>query len=237
MIRKLIVAAVCVAVWSLVTDQGLAQRNGQEYLFAQYYTPGGASTANAEMYPAPHPVPAHVGNSYYTYQPLMPHEMMYTHSRNYYSYYATPGSFYCDMCGGHHNRPGYGFNKTTVRWQGGSNAVAPIPGTLFPFTKVQSLLHKHHHAGPEPGNCLYARVKGHLAAHCAKCAGRCGSGGCPGCGSGACDCGDSGWSDEGCDGGCDGGCDDGTGWGSNWIQSCKAAIHRAANLTHNRYPQ
>jgi len=208
MIRKiLIVPAVCLAVLSLVADRGVAQRNGQEYLFAQYYTPAGTSTANAEMYPAPHPVPAHVGNSYTTYQPLMPHEMMYTHSRNYYNYYASPASFYCDMCGGHHHRPGYGFNKTTVRWQSGTNAVAPLPGTLFPLTKLQYLAHRRHHAGPEPYNCLGARIKSHLAAHHAK---HRGSSGVTGCSSGQCAAdeyseGESGWSEgdyQDVEGGC-----------------------------------
>ena len=235
MIRKIIVATVCVTVWSLAADYGLAQRNGQEYLFAQYYTQPGASSAHAEMYPAPHPVPAHVGNSYYTYQPLMPHEMMYTHSRNYYNYYASPSSFYCDMCGGHHNRPGYGFNKTTVRWQSGRNSVAPLPGTLFPFTKLQYLWNRHHHAGPQPGNCLHQRIKGYLA-----------SGGCLGHGcKGGCaggDCGDAAWSGDSYGGGYedgyggydgyDSGCSD---CAANWSSARQQAVARAASRSAERY--
>ena len=39
------------------------------------------------MYTAPQPVPAYVGQTYYTYQPLMPHEMLYKHHRRYHRYY------------------------------------------------------------------------------------------------------------------------------------------------------
>lgn len=39
------------------------------------------------MYMAPGPVPAHVGHTYYTYQPFMPHEMLYKHKRTYHRYY------------------------------------------------------------------------------------------------------------------------------------------------------
>lgn len=56
-------------------------------LFANQYTQGYANQATAEMYVAPVPTPAWVGHTYYTYQPLYPHEMMYTHHRRYHSYY------------------------------------------------------------------------------------------------------------------------------------------------------
>ena len=39
------------------------------------------------MYIAPRPVPAFVGHTYYTYQPLMPHEFMYPHWKSYRKYY------------------------------------------------------------------------------------------------------------------------------------------------------
>jgi hypothetical protein len=39
------------------------------------------------MYVAPRPVPANVGHTYITYQPLMPHEFMYKHHRTYHQYY------------------------------------------------------------------------------------------------------------------------------------------------------
>lgn len=230
MIRKLIVAAVCVAVSGLAADQCVAQRNGQEYLFAQYYTQQGASSAQAEMYPAPHPVPAHVGGSHYTYQPLMPHEMMYTHSRNYYNYYASPASFYSDMCGGHGRGPGYGLNKTSVRWQSGTNSIAPLPGTLFPFQKLQNLWHHNHHAGPQPGNCLHQRVLGYLSS--GGCSGKgCGS---RGCASGNCH-GASSSGDYGAEmgDGYDAGCSQCA--SNDWSRARQQAVARATNRTEDRY--
>jgi hypothetical protein len=56
-------------------------------LFANQYTQGNANQATAQMYVAPVPVPELVGHTYYTYQPLYPHEMMYWHNRRYHSYY------------------------------------------------------------------------------------------------------------------------------------------------------
>ena len=37
----------------------------------------------AQLYMAPRPVPALVGHTYLTYQPLMPHEFLYGHKRTY----------------------------------------------------------------------------------------------------------------------------------------------------------
>ena len=169
MIRKIFVAAACMAVIGLMGQQGLAQRNGQEYLFSQYYTQPGASSAQAEMYPAPHPVPAHVGNSYYTYQPLMPHEFMYSHSRNYYNYHATPEAFYRDMCGSKHYRPGYGLNKTSVRWQSGQSSIGPLPGNMFPFSRLQHHWNSKRNAVPRnagPLNLGLGQGQGCLSGRC-----------------------------------------------------------------------
>ncbi len=63
------------------------QQHGQPELFHNYYVPGTCGGVPASMYLAPLPVPAAVGHTYYTYQPFMPHEMLYQHSRNYYRYY------------------------------------------------------------------------------------------------------------------------------------------------------
>lgn len=60
---------------------------GQPDLFYNYYVPGGPGGVPAAMYLAPRPVPPLVGHTYYTYQPLMPHEYMYQHQRKYYRYY------------------------------------------------------------------------------------------------------------------------------------------------------
>jgi hypothetical protein len=57
------------------------------HLFANQYTQGYANQATAQMYVSPLPVPAWVGHTYYTYQPLYPHELTYAHTHRYHSYY------------------------------------------------------------------------------------------------------------------------------------------------------
>ena len=109
------VAFVCLAAAPVAAQFG--QGNSANNLFSQYVTPDGPNMTTAGMYPAPHYSPQMGAQSYYTYQPLMPHEMMYQHSRNYYNYYNSGGYF------------GGGFdslNKTTVRWQSGTNHMAPL---------------------------------------------------------------------------------------------------------------
>ena len=60
---------------------------GQPDLFYNYYTQGYANTVNAQMYVAPLPVPPYVGHTFYTYQPFMPHEMLYWHKDRFHNYY------------------------------------------------------------------------------------------------------------------------------------------------------
>ncbi len=60
---------------------------GRPDLFYNYYVDPTCSTVSAQMYMAPRPVPALVGHTYYTYQPLMPHEFLYPHHRTYHRYY------------------------------------------------------------------------------------------------------------------------------------------------------
>jgi hypothetical protein len=60
---------------------------GDPALFYNFYTPGYCNAVPAELYLAPRPVPPLVGHTYYTYQPLMPHEFMYPHSRTYRKWY------------------------------------------------------------------------------------------------------------------------------------------------------
>ena len=98
--RKFAIALAVVASLSLM---GAAQ--GQEVvsgppLFANQYTQGYANQATAQMYIAPVPVPQWVGHTYYTYQPLYPHELMHRHADRYHSYYDN----------------GRGLNRTSVRY-------------------------------------------------------------------------------------------------------------------------
>jgi len=116
-IRTAVVTVLAVACVSFLTNSVQAQN----HLFPQYYTQG-ASQTTAGIYPAPHWVPVHVGHTYNTYQPLMPHEMMYQHCRKYTTYYGNPGDFYGSR--------DYGVNKTTVRWQASCNHMFNLPGSF-----------------------------------------------------------------------------------------------------------
>jgi hypothetical protein len=116
MFNKILAAATLVACM-LVSNSAQAQigqGNYPNHLFAQYTTQGqGGLTAG--KYIAPHPVPSHVGHSYRTYEPLMPHEMLYEHDRNYFNYYND-----YSFKGG-----GPSLNVTSVRWQNGDQGYRP----------------------------------------------------------------------------------------------------------------
>jgi hypothetical protein len=73
---------------------------GPHDLFRQYYAPNNCGGPTAALYVAPRPVPEHVGHTYYTYQPLYPHEWMYPHHRTYHRYYDD----------------GRGLTRTSVHW-------------------------------------------------------------------------------------------------------------------------
>jgi hypothetical protein len=60
---------------------------GRPDLFYNFYAPNNCGGAPAQLYVAPVPVPPLVGHTYYTYQPLMPHEFMYPHHRTYRNVY------------------------------------------------------------------------------------------------------------------------------------------------------
>ena len=69
-------------------------------LFANYYVGPQPSGTAAQMYISPLPVPANVGHTYTTYQPLMPHEYLYKHTRSHYAY-----------------TPGAGWNRAKIRYR------------------------------------------------------------------------------------------------------------------------
>jgi hypothetical protein len=77
---------------------------GYEYgnpdLFYNFYVPPTCGGVGAQMYLAPVPVPPLVGHTYFTYQPLMPHEFLYRHHRRYHRYY----------------NEGRGLTRTSVIW-------------------------------------------------------------------------------------------------------------------------
>jgi hypothetical protein len=72
---------------------------GNPDLFYNFYVPNNCGVP-AQLYIAPRPVPALVGHTYYTYQPLLPHEFTYPHHRTYRNWYDD----------------GRGFNRTKVVW-------------------------------------------------------------------------------------------------------------------------
>ena len=135
------------------------QANAQAPLFSQYTTQG-AGSPSAAAYPAPHWSPILGGESYYTYQPLMPHEMMYQHSRNYYNYY--DGGYY----GG-----GQGLVKTSVRWQAGTAHMGPLPfstGVSGALYRVKSRRYDIPN-GNSAGGGLRGRLRGGLGCSSGTC--------------------------------------------------------------------
>lgn len=175
MIRNLLVASAFVALTCVAAapvSAQFGQGNSANNLFSQYATADGPSTTTAGMYPAPHYVPPMGAQSYYTYQPLMPHEMMYQHSRNYYNYYNTGG-----YMGGYDS-----LNKTKVRWQSGTNHIGPLPfsssaaGLNYRFHKRFYDLDggsRHGSRGCSGGNCG-SRVRGRLHGKVGCASGDCG---------------------------------------------------------------
>lgn len=93
--------AVMACLLSVVVDcatasavEGLYKRTisyqSKNDLFYNFYEGPNPSGTAAQMYVSPLPVPANVGHTYITYQPLMPHEFMYHHTRSHYAH--TPGA-------------------------------------------------------------------------------------------------------------------------------------------------
>ncbi|OYP31686.1 hypothetical protein [Rhodopirellula sp. MGV] len=95
---------------SCLSKLGLGRRNQEigcqprQYdrpdLFYNFYSQGNCNAANAQMYVSPLPVPQFVGNTYFTYQPFYPHEMMYKHKDRYHNFYDN----------------GRGLNRTKVKY-------------------------------------------------------------------------------------------------------------------------
>src|SRR5262245_25310574 len=75
---------------------------GKQDLFYNFYEGPDPSGTAAGMYVSPRPVPAYVGHTYTTYQPLMPHEYLYRHTRSHYAHV-----------------PGAGWSRAKVRYRTG----------------------------------------------------------------------------------------------------------------------
>lgn len=163
-LAAVVTLTVCLAS-TAVAQNGTLQNN----MFSQYTTHPGASQATAGMYPAPYSVPRNVGQTYYTYQALMPHEMMYQHQRNYYNYYAGPESFYKNCC--NNDGGGGAMTKTTVKWQGGCHHMGPFPWQTHKLQNMHYKIASRHY-------CL----GGKCSPRSGKVRGGCGTGDC-GCGN------------------------------------------------------
>ncbi len=79
---------------------GNVRHTGPNDLFYNYYTSPGYGGLSAELYPCPRPTPPLVGHTYITYQPLMPQEFLYKHSRTYVR-----------------KTPGEGWTRAIVTWR------------------------------------------------------------------------------------------------------------------------
>ena len=92
MTRKIaifVVAAFAVALlWTAPATAGCHHAGN---MFYNYYGPVACDGTTAALYVSPRPVPAHVGHTYITYEPLKPHEFLYGHKRTYLR---------CNPCGG-----------------------------------------------------------------------------------------------------------------------------------------
>ena len=87
---------VCVLAGTWLSCASLEAREGhwqriisyqdKNDLFANYQVGPHPSGTAAQMYVSPLPTPPFVGHTYTTYQPLMPHEYLYRHTRSHYAY-------------------------------------------------------------------------------------------------------------------------------------------------------
>ena len=146
-------------------------------LFYNYYAQPTGGGRPAVLYMAPRPVPPTVGHTYYTYQPLYPHEYMYPHYREYWRAY---GNY-------HQYGPCHGtqsVNKTTVRYQRGairSLYYQPLSDLTIPMIPCGNV-------GGGLGG-LSCRIRGRVGCIHHGCrSGSCRSGNC-GCVSGSGSCG------------------------------------------------
>ena len=88
-------SALALACHFNIASSGVAQAQQPTApgdLFYNFYAPSAVGGPPAQMYLSPVPTPPYVGHTYITYQPLMPHEFLYKHSRQYtrFSEYGYP---------------------------------------------------------------------------------------------------------------------------------------------------
>jgi len=102
-LRMALTLAVVLVVWNLGFDSNTSAQAWSAYgpaPFANYWVAPDSTGVGANLYPCPRPTPPVVGQTWITYQPLMPHEFLYKHHRCY-----------------HRRHPGGGRTKTLVWWE------------------------------------------------------------------------------------------------------------------------
>ena len=112
MLRQSTFAAVVAGILTFVGTSGhraeAETRNND--LFYNYYA--GPPGVPAQLYISPRPTPPLVGHTWITYQPLMPHEFLYVHRRNYYKYSQGSNSY----------------TEARIRW---NNRIVPMMWSPF----------------------------------------------------------------------------------------------------------
>lgn len=108
-------------------------------LFYNYYPNSYTGATSAQMYVAPHPVPGNVGHTYYTYQPLMPHEYLYAHKRVYYTPYGGADAYFQGNPYSCYPGNAGAMNKTTVTWYSGAYHFGAAPFNVFPMENLRRI--------------------------------------------------------------------------------------------------
>jgi hypothetical protein len=83
MVAVVLISVFCVSSQPAAADQRV--RNSNDLFYNYYVPPTWGGGVGAQLYLSPRPAPPLVGQTYITYQPLMPHEFLYRHSRAYYN--------------------------------------------------------------------------------------------------------------------------------------------------------
>jgi len=92
LLRAALVAVVATIGSLAITQEATAVDNGwpqsnQDLFYNFYAHPGPCGGVGAPMYVSPIPTPPHVGHTWITYQPFMPHHYMFPHKRKYVKYH------------------------------------------------------------------------------------------------------------------------------------------------------
>jgi len=101
-----IAAVLAAATWCALAGDLRAQGYGAPGWASpepNYYAiPTGPEGLTAALYPSPRPTPPLIGETYITYEPLAPHELLYVHHRCYKTYNGDHQVTRTSVTWGHH---------------------------------------------------------------------------------------------------------------------------------------